>query len=64
MDGAPDARGEHGSAAARRPLTEGQNRLAWRGAARRTCRADDDEIVDGEHEGCDCGECEGTDSMY
>nr|BAD23170.1 hypothetical protein [Oryza sativa Japonica Group] len=26
-------------------------------------RADDDEIVDGEHEGCDCGECEGTDSI-
>nr|BAD33288.1 hypothetical protein [Oryza sativa Japonica Group] len=28
------------------------------GAARRTCRAEDDEIADGEHEGCDCGICE------
>jgi hypothetical protein len=34
------------------------------GAARRTCRAEDDEIADGEHEGCDCGTCEGTDDMY
>jgi hypothetical protein len=33
MYGVPDARGECGSAAAGRPLMEGRNRRAWRGAA-------------------------------
>lgn len=28
------------------------------------CRADDDEVVDGEHEGCHCGACEDTDNTY
>jgi hypothetical protein len=32
--------------------------------ARWTCRADDDGAVDGEHEGYDCGACEGTDNTY
>nr|AAK52549.1 Hypothetical protein [Oryza sativa Japonica Group] len=53
MDGAPDARGERGSAVAGRPLTEGQSRRAWRGTA--DVEGRDDEVVDGEHEGCDCG---------
>ncbi len=33
MDGAPDARGDRGSAAAGRLVTEGRSRRAWRGAA-------------------------------
>jgi hypothetical protein len=62
MDGAPDARNDRGSAAVGRPVTEGRSRRAWRGTTDMEGR--DDEIVDGEHEGCDCGACEGTDSMY
>lgn len=32
--------------------------------ARRTCRAGDNGVVDGEHEGCDCGACRGTDVVH
>jgi hypothetical protein len=62
-DGVPNARGDHGSAEAGRPVTEGRSRRAC-GTARQTCRAEDDVIVDGGHEGCDCSTCKGTNNIY
>ena len=59
MDGTPDARSERGSTAAGMPVTEGRSRRAWRGPA--DVQGQDDEVVDGEHESCDCGACGGTD---
>lgn len=55
----PDARGDRRSAMARRLQKKGKadecDAVQW------MCRVEDDEVVDGGHEGCDCGTCRGTD---